>query len=88
MLGRHDVEAEEAKVAVVPDDGDGCGGLAVEVADQEACRIGGMEGREIAQPWVPPFAGRPFDRDGKLITRCLAYVQFGHDVTLSMSIRA
>ena len=59
QIRAHDVEAEESEAPVVIDAGDGRGRRAVELADEEACRIGRGETSVVGKAGVPAFGCRP-----------------------------
>ena len=58
----HDVEAEEGEARTVIDAGDGRGRSAVELADEEAFRIGRGEAGFVGEAWIPAFACCPIHR--------------------------
>src|SRR5258708_9989371 len=55
----HDVEAEKGESRAVIDAGDGRGRSAVELADEEAFRIGRGEAGVVGEARVPAFGRRP-----------------------------
>ena len=55
----HDIETEEGETRTVIDAGDGRGRSAVELADEEAFRIGRGEAGVVGEARVPAFGGRP-----------------------------
>ena len=55
----HNIETEEGKTRTVIDAGDGRGRSAVDLADEEAFRIGRGEAGVVGEARVPAFGGRP-----------------------------
>src|SRR5207248_4965888 len=58
----HDVEAEEGEARTVIDAGDGRGRGAVELADEEAFRIGRGEAGAVGEARIPAFGCCPVHR--------------------------
>ena len=55
----HGVETEERETRTVIDARDGRAQSAVELADEEAFRIGRGEAGVVGEAWVPAFSRRP-----------------------------
>jgi hypothetical protein len=69
MVRVGDVKAEEAEVTVVRHYGDGGDGVLAEPADQEAARIGIVEGVGIQMAGIPALSRRPVEQDVQVPAR-------------------